>query len=298
MPLLHVMHLMGRSSRARAVLLTTACFASSCWPGPCLPGSRPAHADDSAYAGQLEAKAATVVVLRIVTKVGEFESSSERMGTLIDRAGVILSTGLGTPRGGMKMQLVSARVVFPGDEKEYDAILGAFDSRLGLAFFQLKDPKARAFTWVDPDDVGDVKVGDELFGVSRLEDGFDYAPYYGTVRILGAVKKPREMWIPSSSWALSSPLFTAAGKMAGVMIQQQGVSEGPRWSKPFLLPASVAKGVIAQGVKASAKALEDLKSKESSGEGGDGDEKADGTGKDPAEPVAPPKDGGDDGKRE
>lgn len=291
---------MQSPARARALVLTTALVAASVLSGAALPETfapgpwrpRPAHADDSAYAGQLEAKAATVVVLRIVTKVGEFESSSERMGTLIDRAGVILSTGLGTPRGGMKMQLVSARVVFPGDEKEHDAILGAFDSRLGLAFFQLKDAKARAFTWVDPDDVGDVKVGDELFGVSRLEDGFDYAPYYGTVRILGAVKKPREMWIPSSSWALSSPLFTAAGKMAGVMIQQQGVSEGPRWSKPFLLPASVAKGVIAQGVKASAKALEDLKSKERE----DADGNAGGQDKEPAEPVAPPKEGGDDGK--
>jgi len=257
-----------------------------------LGGGR-ASADDAAYAAQLERKATSVVVLKLVTKVGEFENASERMGTLIDPAGVVMTTGLGGTRGNIKVALVSARVVFPGDEKEYDAILGAFDSRLGLAFFRIKDLAGRAVTAVDPADAGEVKIGDELFGVSRLEDGFDYAPYYGTVTVIGQVKKPREMWFPSSGWALASPLFTAAGKFAGVMIQQQGVSDGPRWAKNFLLPAMACQGVIAQGVKASAKALDEMQAKEkadaASGDAPqrDGNTK-DGETKPPAAPPSPP----------
>ncbi len=261
-----------------------------------LGGAR-ASADDAAYAAQLDRKAASVVVLKLVTKIGEFENASERMGTLIDPAGVVMTTGLGGTRGNMKISLVSARVVFPGDEKEYDAILGAFDSRLGLAFFRIKDLAGRAVTAVDPADVGEVKVGDELFSVSRLEDGFDYAPYYGTVSILGQVKKPREMWFPSAGGSLASPLFTASGQFAGVMIQQQGVSDGPRWAKNFLLPAAACQAVIAQGVKASAKALAEMQAKEKADaeagdatpkDGGtkDGDKK-DGEPKPPTPPTLP-----------
>lgn len=259
-------------------------FVTAALAGPL--AATTARADDAAYAKQLDAKAASVVVLKLVVKIGEFENASERMGTLIDASGVVMTTGLGGSRGGAKVALVSARVVFPGDEKEYDAILGAFDSRLGLAFFRIKDLAGRAVTAVDPMDAGDVKIGDELFGVSRLEDGFDYAPYYGTVKVIGQVKKPREMWMPSGGWSLASPLFTAAGKFAGVMIQQQGVSEGPRWAKSFLLPATAAQAVVAQGVKASAKALEETKAKEAE-DAATGTPKPDGDTK-PATPPAPP----------
>lgn len=257
------------------------------------------HADDAAYAQHLDAKAASVVVLKLVTKIGEFENASERMGTLVDPSGVVMTTGLGNTRGGAKVALVSARVVFPGDEKEYDAILGAFDSRLGLAFFRIKDTTGRAIAPVNPADAGEVKVGDELFGVSRLEDGFDYAPYYGTVKIVGQVKKPRDMWLPSGAWALASPLFTGAGKFAGVMIQQQGVSDGPRWTKSFLLPAAAAQVVIAQGVKASAKALEETQAKEKEDAANGTAPKKDDAAK-PATPAPAPMDdgapGGTDGE--
>lgn len=257
------------------------------------------RADDTVYAQQLDGKAASVVVLKLVTKIGEFENASERVGTLIDPSGVVMTTGLGSSRGGMKVSLVSARVVFPGDEKEYDAILGAFDSRLGLAFFRIKDTTGRAITAVNPADAGEVKVGDELFGVSRLEDGFDYAPFFGTVTIVGQVKKPRDMWLPSGGWGLASPLFTGAGKFAGVMIQQQGVSDGPRWTKNFLLPASAAQGVIAQGVKASAKALEEMQAKEKEDAANGAAPKKDDAAK-PATPAPAPKDdgapGGTDGE--
>jgi hypothetical protein len=166
---------------------------------------------------------------------------------------------------------MSARVAFPGEEKEYDAILGAFDTRVGLAFFRIKDLAGRTVASLDVAGSGEVAIGDEVFGVSRLDEGFDYAPFYGTARIVGQVTKPRTMWMTTGAMggSLSTPLYTAAGKFAGVVISQTGVSDGARRSGSFLLPASAAQPLIAQAVKASAKALEESKEREKKGEGDD-----------------------------
>lgn len=253
----------------------------------------------SAYAAgdpvgkHLEQKAPTVVVLKLVLKVGEYENAAERVATVVDPAGVIMTTGLGSSRGGTKVAIESARVVFPGDEKEYDAVLGAFDSRLGLSFFRIKDLGGKKIASVNLDDVVEPKVGDELFGVSRLEEGFDYAPFYGRSEVVGQITKPRAMWMVTGPivTALAHPLYAADGRAAGILIQQQGVSEGPRWSKTFLLPMSAAKAVIAQAVERSAKALEDAKAAEKDGAGGAGTappERKDGDGGEPAPGDGPP----------
>ncbi|NUQ46826.1 MAG: hypothetical protein HUU22_12435, partial [Phycisphaerae bacterium] len=129
-----------------------------------------AYAAGDPVGKHLEQKAPTVVVLKLVLKVGEYENAAERVATVVDPAGVIMTTGLGSSRGGTKVAIESARVVFPGDEKEYDAVLGAFDSRLGLSFFRIKDLGGKKIASVNLDDVVEPKVGDELFGVSRLEE--------------------------------------------------------------------------------------------------------------------------------
>ncbi|MCC7138619.1 MAG: hypothetical protein IT460_09370 [Planctomycetes bacterium] len=259
---------------APAALLAAAVLAAT-----------PVAAGGERFAKQLEQKAPTVVVLKLVLKIGEHENAVERVATVIDPAGVVMTTGLGSTRGGVKVAIESARVVFPGDEKEYDAVLGAFDSRLGLSFFRVKDLGGKKIASVNLDDAVEPKVGDELFGVSRLEDGFDYAPFYGTCEVVGQVTKPRAMWMATGSIvaALAHPLYAADGRVAGILIQQQGVSEGPRWAKTFLLPMSAAKLVIAQAVERSAKALEDAKAAAQDGA-------------DTAAPDAPPAMGGDDAK--
>ena len=80
---------------------------------------------------------------------------------------------------------------------------------------------------------------------------------------------------------------------------QQGVSDGPRWTKSFLLPAAAAQVVIAQGVKASAKALEEMQAKEKEDAANGTPPKKDDAAK-PATPAPAPMDdgapGGTDGE--
>ena len=42
-------------------------------------------------------------------------------------------------------------------------------------------------------------VGDEVYGVSRLDQGFDHAPMCSKLRVIGQVSKPRSMWALNSS---------------------------------------------------------------------------------------------------
>ena len=47
------------------------------------------------------------------------------------------------------MTPTNLRVIFAGDEKEYEAILGATDSKLGLAYVLIRDLKGRTAGAVD-----------------------------------------------------------------------------------------------------------------------------------------------------
>ena len=222
---------------------------------------RLASADDP-YAKHLEAKASSVVSVKLVLKIGENEGNFDQIGTVIDPAGVVMMPNFANARGGMKVTPVSIRVVFPGDEKEYDAVLGAFDSKLGLAFIRIKDLLGKQITSVNLTEGAEAKVGDELFGVTRKDEGFDYAPFYGVAKIVGQTTKPRTMWITSGFQPLAHPLYTAEGKVAGIVIRQESVSEGRNFPSIFLLPTSALQGVVTQAIKASAKALEDAKTHE------------------------------------
>ena len=203
-----------------------------------------------------------MVSVKLVLKMGENEGNFDQIGTVIDPAGVVMMPNFASPRGGTKLTPVSIRVVFPGDEKEYDAVLGAFDSKLGLAFIRIKDLQGKQITSVNLADAGEAKIGDELFGVTRKDEGFDYAPFYGTAKIVGQATKPRTMWIPTGFQPLAHPLYTADGKVAGVVIRQESVSESRTFPSIFLLPTSALQGVVSQAIKASAKALEDAKAHE------------------------------------
>src|SRR5262245_22369556 len=168
--------------------------------------AKPAACPDAAYARQIDAKAAPIVSVKVVMKFGDSVFSTERAGVVVDSSGVVMTGALGSLRGGTK--IASARVIFPGDEKEYDAVLGAFDTKLGLSFFRIKDLAGKTITSIDPADGAEVAIGDELFGVARVEEGFDYAPLYGTVKIVGQVTKPRTLWLFTGSFGpIARPLY-------------------------------------------------------------------------------------------
>ena len=212
----------------------------------------------------LEAKAPTVVTVKSVLKIGDHERNDERSGFVVDPEGVILIANWMPSRfsSQMKVTPVNIRILFDGDEKEYEAVQGAVDSKLGLAFLKVKDLAGKKVVSVDFAAGVEVKLGDELAGITRTDQGFDYAPYYGTTRVVGQVTKPRAMWLVTGFLAQALPLYTTDGRAAGVVVNQTGISEDGGGSRWFLLPTKAVTGVIGQAVKASAKALEEAKAHE------------------------------------
>lgn len=227
------------------------------WAGPTTPNEK--------AAALMEGKAAAIVQVRVVLRIGDWERNFTYQGTIVDASGVILTPSFGASSRGAKQTVVSIRVVFPGDEKEHDAVLGAFDSKLGLGFVRLKDPKDLKLTAVDFAAGADPTLGEDLFGVLRMDEGFDYAPYFGIATVVGQVQKPRTMWVPQGFLPPAAPLYHLDGRPAGVVISQSGISEEGGARRTFLLPIEATKAVLAQAVKASAKALEEAKAREAEG---------------------------------
>jgi hypothetical protein len=264
-------------------------------------GAGAASAGD-AYAPRLVEKSASVVIVKSVLKMSfgggnDSERNDERVGTLIDANGLVLIQGW-TFSPSIKVNPTNIRVLFDGEEKEYESVLGATDSKLGLAFVKVKDLAGRKVTPVDLTATSEPVIGDELFGVVRTDSGFDYAPYYGTARIVGQVKKPREMWMPNGFAPIGVPLYAADGKVTGVVIRQTGISEEGGGARIFLLPMKAFTPVVVQATKAAQKALEDAKKAETEAaeEAAKGGAKpADGAGDAPKDAPKPPADEGMDG---
>jgi hypothetical protein len=226
----------------------------------------PLAAEPSAYSKHLEAKAASVVAVKFVLKVQDREINRTETGVVVDPVGVVmLRSGAIKPSGfrgqAVKASVANLRVIFPPDEKEYEAIVGATDTKLGLAFIRIRDLAGKSISSVDVAASSEAALGDELFAVTRLEQGFDYAPFFGTSRVVGQVTKPRAMWLVTGFVPQSHFLYTPDGKPAGVVISQSGVTEGEEaaMSRTFLLPMKTALPTIRQGIEASQKALDDEK---------------------------------------
>ena len=226
--------------------------------------------DDAVYPKLIAEKGPSVVAVKIVLAIkfsgmgqsGEREAKTSATGVVVDSSGLImlpgavLDAGMGIPRRmrhqfTVKSSPTSIRVVFPGDTKEYEAVLGAKDSKLGLAFILIRDLGGKKLTPISMDAVATPKVGQTLYAVDRLDQGFDYAPMVTPAKVAGHVTKPRDMWIVhGGGGALGMPLFDAAGSVAGIMVNQEGVGEEAD-SRPFLLPIDKAQATIKSSLSKS-----------------------------------------------
>ncbi len=231
---------------------------------------------DTPHGQLIETKAAAVVQLKFVLAVQinfqgqniDREFNREATGVLVDPAGLVMApAGLfNAPRFGMQVDAkatpTNLRVIFPGDEKEYPAILGAKDSKLGLGFVLIKDLEGKEITVVDLTQTVEPKIGDTLYGVTRLGQGFDHAPMCDEVRVVGRVTKPRTMWaVQGAGNFIAEPLYNAEGAVAGIAVQQEGVGEGAMM-RPFLLPLKVAQPTVRRAKKEAERALEEALERE------------------------------------
>ena len=180
------------------------------------------------------------------------EVPMEATGTLVSRDGMVMLSsssmdmgnrmnnmrrgrgGRGGGGGGEGMNIeaepVDIRVMIGSDFDEYDAQLIAKDSSLGLAFVKIDEPEAlsdiQPVTFVTPERI---RIGEEIFGINRMNEGHDYAPYIGWTRLSGMVEQPRKMWSVSNGFSgRGLPLFNMYGQAIGVLTNQRTETEAPR----------------------------------------------------------------------
>jgi S1-C subfamily serine protease len=220
-------------------------------------GGKPEEVEDEdSPARHLEAKAASVVAVKFVAKVMDREIPISETGTVVDEHGLVMLRNR-VKNDRVKFTISNLRVIFPGDEKEHDAIVVATDSRLDLAFVRIRDLGDRKAVPVDLTESPDPEPGTELFAVSRLEQGFDYAPFFGATNVVGRITKPRALGILSGFTPGAHVLFTTDGKAAGVVVPQSGVTDGDERGtrRSFLLPMKAALATIRQAQAAVDAAL-------------------------------------------
>ncbi|MGE3164527.1 MAG: serine protease [Planctomycetota bacterium] len=249
----------------------------------------------SELSGLLDRVAPSIVTVKVVIKT-EFnmmgqtqneEQRSELQGVVVDPSGLIMisnaeisadrmkeAMGAG-PFGEVDLKMTPSdfKIVFGNEETEHAAFLVATDTKLDLAFLQVQELGERKPSPVVFAEDAEGSVGDLIVSVSRLQKGYDYAPYFATGRISGVLQKPRTAWIVDGNiGSYGLPIFTSSGKVVGVlvtlaastteesgggfgsllrMMRGAGGSDGPLGT--FVLPSKLVARLIEQ---AKAKAVE------------------------------------------
>ena len=233
----------------------------------------------------------------------ENESNQTTTGVVVDARGLVMVPAeLFSPNipsrframiDDLKVVPSGLRVVFPGDPKEYAAILGAKDSKLGLAFLLIKDLEGRSVSALDLGRQATPRLGDTLYGVSRLGQDFDHAPICSPARVVAAITRPRTCWALDDAGRFGAePLYTVEGAVAGVVVQQEGVGEEAD-TQVCLLPLGIVESTIERSMQAAERALEDtLAAEAEAAAAADSPEAASGEGDAPADGEAP-EDAGD-----
>lgn len=222
-------------------ILAAAVLAVALCPAP------PVGADDGATVVQrlLDSRADAVVTIDAVVRT-EFqmggqgddqENSVSMSGVVVDPEGLVMvwnsrvsssrvqemmelmsgATGQGDDFG-MRMTPLSFEVHLPGREEPVSAFLAASDPRLDVAFLQIDEPPAEPLPHVDLSQAVEPRVGQAVYGVDRLSDSFDHAPFVATGRVVGTLRKPRPAWIVEGDLqGLGLPVFDAEGRPVGVL---------------------------------------------------------------------------------
>jgi hypothetical protein len=162
------------------------------------------------------------------------ESRVALTGVVVSEDGLVMMTNLlfspkrfwqlmGYPASSLeaynvKVTPTAFKVTFGHEEKEYDAFLAATDANLDLAFVKVEGLGDRKLTPVDFSSSTPPTIGQKVVTVSRLEKGYDYAPYFQCSRVSGEVNKPRKAWmLDGTASGFGAPIFTLNGDVVGVL---------------------------------------------------------------------------------
>ncbi|MBC7527423.1 MAG: serine protease [Chthonomonadaceae bacterium] len=225
----------------KSTIPTSFMFASLLVSASVLPLSAQSSTDEGAILTTLVSKKLpSYVSVRVLLKT-EFrgggasrdaDSRSELTGVIVDNSGlVMLSNSALNPNkffadvfgggeegdDGVKSTPTDFKVVFNGEEKEYSAFLAATDSKLGLAFIKIEKLEKKQLAPVLFGSTNVLTIGQKVAGVSRLSKGFDYAPYFATGRISGAITKPRKAYVLDGNVGeIGMPVYDMNGEVLGI----------------------------------------------------------------------------------
>ncbi len=215
------------------------------------------------------------------TQGADRETKADMIGVVVDRSGIVMMSNmmfayarvnalLGRSVGGaegFKTYPTEMMTLFDQDEKEYPTTLVATDSKLDLAFVKVEGLGSKKLTPIEFNHGGAAAVGQEVVSISRLHKGFDYAPYFMTSRICGAILKPKKAYMVEGGLeGLGLPVFSLSGEPLGVLttlepgVKEEALIEGMTFHNftqsiiggkggyvpTFVLPAQTVYGVVSQ----------------------------------------------------
>ncbi|MCO5171852.1 MAG: serine protease [Planctomycetes bacterium] len=258
-----------------------------------------AHAQDpGAQAAQvLQRRAPSIVTVKIVLKtevkvMGQTQEREERIqvqGAVVDAGGLVMLSNSaisaaqlqealsemmddeGQP-GGFEIKTTPSdiKVVFGEEDTEHPAFLAASDARLDLAFVQVQELGDLKLAPVEFPEEGAPRVGQTIVLVSRLHEGYDYAPYFETAVVAGEIRTPQPAFVVSGQTsAVGLPVFAPTGEVLGVLtvvasgvrpegggIMQAMGGESPMAQafRSFVLPSKQVRAVVAQAKERAAEA--------------------------------------------
>lgn len=192
------------------------------------------------YRDLLQTRSDAIVTVKAVLKtemsmMGQMQDDESRVelpGVVVDPSGIILVSNMpfsatrmqqmmgGMMAGGMEISITPTdmKVLFDGDEEEYEAFIAATDSEFDLAFIQIEGLDGREIPYVDFDESGRTAIGERVYTVSRMDRGYDYAAHVYSARIGGEIRRPRRAWIVDRHMdALGLPIFSLDGQVVGVL---------------------------------------------------------------------------------
>jgi hypothetical protein len=237
--------------------------------------------DQNPVATLLDRIEPSVVTVRVVAEIelpgGSREFEQAGPGVVVDASGLIMvasdlldpSARLSRMMGGndVRANVSSVKVVIGNEVDPLEATVAAKDSKLGLSFVKIGDIGDRKLQSIDFENSTRPSVGDDIYAVVRLSEGFDYAPYYMKGEITGRIKKPRRAFCLNVGFGPGTPVFLASGELAGVVC----VLEAGEEIDTFVVAAKVVANSVQQAIKqANGEAAAEV-SDEAAGDDEDGD---------------------------
>lgn len=183
-------------------------------------------------AALIEKNAASICTVNIVFEIKFAGQTREHRligdGTIVHKTGMLLMSlqtvqpnvnvkGSGGRSISAEIVPVEFKVIIGNEEEEREAFLVGKDSKLGLAFIQLKDglPDKYQAAVIDFRRAKSPKVGEQTISLDRLSKGYDYAPFFTVSRVIGKMRKPRKAWIVGGSYSSGLPVFNSSGELVG-----------------------------------------------------------------------------------